>query len=145
MVSGPAHTPHHSQVAYTITAAISLQRVQQLLNDGHSYAPWVWTIPAAVLNVLLSQAPSLEASWLGSIIAAGSAFLYSAIVIGLGIANWSSAGNISGVETDAVDKIFGMAAGIGIIMFAFAYRCCCCCLLQLALSTPLLDAQFSTR
>lgn len=88
-------------MAYTITAAISLQRVQQLLDDGHSYAPWVWTIPTAVVNLVLSQVPTLEQSWLGSVIAAGTAIAYSSIVIGLGIANWSSAGDVQGIETSA--------------------------------------------
>ena len=88
-------------MAYTITAAISLQRVQQLLNNGHSYAPWVWAIPTGAINLLLSQVPSLEDSWFGSVIAAATAFLYSSIVVGLGIANWSSAGDVQGIEASA--------------------------------------------
>lgn len=116
-------------LAYIITPAISLQTIEaSLLPAGSTpHRPWFWALVVGAAQLILSQIPSLEASWMGSVAGTVLSITYCCIAVYLGISNWSWSGTLGGISTTPLDKTFGVFNALGIIAFAVCGRGCMLC------------------
>jgi len=80
-------------LAYTITSIQSIQALANSYCGSHNIdnancfnKGWEWGIILGVVQIFLSQAPSLESLWWASILAAAMSFGYSFIAFGLTVA-----------------------------------------------------------
>ncbi|XP_052159980.1 amino acid permease 8-like [Oryza glaberrima] len=123
-------------IGYTITASISAAAVYKsncFHKNGHSADCRVFTtsymVVFGVVQVFFSQLQSLhEVAWL-SVLAAVMSFSYSAIAVGLSLAQTISgptgmttmSGTVIGVDVDLSHKIWQALQALGNIAFAYSY------------------------
>uniref|UniRef100_A0A0D9WNK0 Amino acid transporter transmembrane domain-containing protein n=1 Tax=Leersia perrieri TaxID=77586 RepID=A0A0D9WNK0_9ORYZ len=125
-----------TEIGYTITASISAAAVYKsncFHKNGHSADCSVYTtmymVVFGVVQIFFSQLQSLhEVAWL-SVLAAIMSFSYSAIAVGLSLAQTISgptgkttiSGTVIGVDVDLSHKIWQALQALGNIAFAYSY------------------------
>ncbi|XP_038989801.1 amino acid permease 6-like isoform X2 [Phoenix dactylifera] len=119
-----------TMVGYTITATTSMMRSDCFHRNGHGArceaSGTVLMVVFGLIQVVLSQFPSLEnITWL-SVVAAVMSFAYSFIGLGLCIAQWASNGGIRGglASSSAVSsskRAWNSLLALGNIAFAYTF------------------------
>ncbi|EFN53996.1 hypothetical protein CHLNCDRAFT_53357 [Chlorella variabilis] len=73
-------------------------------------------------QLLLSQTPSMDESWVASVVATAMSFGYSSIALGLSIGKVAD-GNVHGTlgGRESSDKVWGIFGAFGNVIFAYAF------------------------
>ncbi|PSC76661.1 amino acid permease 4-like [Micractinium conductrix] len=119
-------------IAYTITAATSLQTVSRSICDAHGTSPdacfdqlWKWVLIFSAAQLLLAQAPNLHHFWWASAVAAACSFGYSLVAFGVSAAAAPAAtdsGSVGGMSFGSpTEKAFQVLNAGGAILFAFSF------------------------
>lgn len=112
-------------IAYTITAAVSMQEMAEHICGGSSgclTSTWELALIFGGIQLFFSQLPNLEGAWWMSVLGAAMSLLYAGIALGLCIAQAGNGhGTLGGIETSTVDKIFSIANSLGAMAFAFSF------------------------
>ncbi|KAL5820139.1 hypothetical protein ACOSQ4_023981 [Xanthoceras sorbifolium] len=122
-------------IGYTIAASISMMAIKRsncFHENGEKYpchtSSYPYMIMFGVMEIFLSQIPDFNQIWWLSIVAAVMSFTYSAIGLGLGIAqvaaNGGFKGSLTGISIGTVtqtQKIWRSFQALGDIAFAYSY------------------------
>lgn len=113
-----------ASISYTIAAGESGRAVLEVTGvwePGH--AAWPVIVVFGGVQLVLSQMPNLESTWISSTVGALMSFCYSVIALGLCISHagnkHGTVGGISNVSTH--DKIFGIFNALGDVAFAYNF------------------------
>lgn len=108
----------------------AVKRVDCFHRNGHGArcdaSGSTYMVVFGLFQLILSQFPSLEnITWL-SVVAVGTSFGYSFIILGLCIGKWVSHGHFRGTlagatDGSSVDKVFNVLLAIGNMAFSYTF------------------------
>lgn len=112
-------------LAYTITAAESMKAIADGSCGGQSGCfnhQWAMGIIFGVVQIFLSQVPTLESFWWASAVGAIMSFGYSIIALGITIGYHGTNGGISPMPFNTTAKqVWNILNSIGAVLFAYSF------------------------
>ncbi|EFN51990.1 hypothetical protein CHLNCDRAFT_32765 [Chlorella variabilis] len=111
-----------SDIAYSITGAIAMQTVADLIGSPFR-SEWKLVLIMGAFELVFSQIPSLEKIWWVSALGTASSLGYVTISLILGLVYSGNRGGTVGGRpgTSPANKAFGMLNALGNIAFAFGF------------------------
>lgn len=112
-------------LAYTITAAESMKAIADGACGGESGCfnqQWAMGIIFGVVQIFLSQVPTLESFWWASAFGAVMSFGYSIIAFGITVGYHGTNGGISPMQFNTTAKqVWNILNSIGAVLFAYSF------------------------
>ncbi|KAI3430592.1 hypothetical protein D9Q98_005185 [Chlorella vulgaris] len=111
-----------SDIAYSITGAVAMQTVANLIGSSFN-KEWQLVLIMGAIELVLSQVPSLEEIWWVSALGTASSLGYVFITLILGLVySGNHGGSVGGRPgSSPANKAFGMLNALGNIAFAFGF------------------------